>query len=98
MGIKRSINRMGVVTTDGFWIGFIETLHTQIVTANDTALSIICTLYRSLGHTKTSQFTLVLSWQRIYNSLPLTSAYIMFSNHTLNRFYRFINSSPLKRA
>jgi hypothetical protein len=36
-----------------------------------TTLPLIYTLYSSLGHTKSSRSSLVVSWQRIYNSLSL---------------------------
>jgi hypothetical protein len=33
------------------------------------------TLYTSLGHAKSSQSSLVVSWQRIYSSLTVTAAH-----------------------
>jgi hypothetical protein len=56
-------------------IWFIYTLYIQIVTTNITALSLIYTLYKSLGHAKSSQSSIVVSWQGIYNSLTVTAAH-----------------------
>jgi hypothetical protein len=53
-------------------IGFTDTL----CTPNNMVLLLIYTLYKSLGHTKTSRSSLVVSWQWIYNSLTVTA------NHT----------------
>jgi hypothetical protein len=42
-----------------------------------TALSLISTLYiKSLAHAKSSQSSLVVSWQRISNSHTVTTAYV----------------------
>jgi hypothetical protein len=55
--------------------------HLIYLTTSNTALSLIYTLYKSLGHAKPSQSSLVVSWQRIYNSL---------SPHSLIPFLPFI--------
>jgi hypothetical protein len=57
-------------------IGFIDTLNEYIQhrTPGNTVLSLFYTLYSSPLYTHYgSQSSLVVSWQRIYNSLPVTS-------------------------
>jgi hypothetical protein len=72
------------------WIlGLLPTFthHTELHVI--TALSLISTFYISLAHTKPSQSSLVVSWQRTYNSLTVTThfkcqcttAHMKFSLH-----------------
>jgi hypothetical protein len=46
-----------------------------------TALSLIYPLHKLLGHANSSQSSVVVAWQRIYNSFTVTTAYIMSSLH-----------------
>jgi hypothetical protein len=64
---------------DGIWIGWLDLLNTY--THNSelqavTAIWLIYALYKSLGQAKSSQSSLVVSWQRIYNILTVTTANI----------------------
>jgi hypothetical protein len=40
------------------------------------ALSLIYPLHMSLGHAKSSRYSLVVSWQRMHNNLTVTTAHI----------------------
>jgi hypothetical protein len=83
-----------VVTIDGVldWvIGFIDILYTQFLTAGNITLSPIYTIYRSQLHTdQCSQSSLVISGQRIYNSLTVTTAHKKYSFHRLIPFLPFL--------
>jgi hypothetical protein len=66
------------------WIYFTHTLSSYLQVS--IRLSTISILYKSLGHAKSSQSSLVISWQRIYNSLTVTTAHIKPSNYALIPF------------
>jgi hypothetical protein len=57
------------------------------------ALPLIYSLHKSLGNVKSSQSSLVVSWQRIYNSLPVTAAYIKSPFYKLTPLYSFSSHS-----
>jgi hypothetical protein len=45
------------------------------------------TLCKSLAHAKSSQFSLVVSWQRFYKSLPVATAHIEYCFNMLNLLF-----------
>jgi hypothetical protein len=59
-------------------IWLTDNLYILLGTTSNTALSLIYTLFRSIGHAKSSQCSLVVSWERIYNSLTVTSVHTKF--------------------
>jgi hypothetical protein len=70
-----------------FWIGFIDTLYTSLGTTGNYGAINGLTLYRSLLHTL-SVFSLLhsallVSWQRVGNSLTVTAAHseVFFAQH-----------------
>jgi hypothetical protein len=72
--------------------GFIDILYTSLGTTSTKALSLISTIYKSLRHAKSSQSSLVLSWQRIYNSPTVTAA------HMKSNYFLAISSQSLSPA
>jgi hypothetical protein len=53
------------------------------------ALSLIYPLHQSVGHAKSSQSSLVVSWQQICNSLTVTTAHIKSYFRMLTPLYSF---------
>jgi hypothetical protein len=68
-------------------MGFVDCYITHLAVTNNTALSLIYTLYSSPLHTHyCSQSSLVVFWQRIYNSFVDTAAQIRSSFHSIIPF------------
>jgi hypothetical protein len=55
------------------------------------ALSLIYPLPKSLGHTTSSQSSLVVSWQRICNSLTVTTTHIKSYFRRLTSLHSFVH-------
>jgi hypothetical protein len=79
---------------DGFWIGWLDLLapYTQYSELHTIiALSLIYTFYSSPLHTHYgSRSSLVVSCQRIYDSLTVTTAHMKSSLHSLFPFLPFL--------
>jgi preprotein translocase subunit SecG len=68
------------VIITGFWIGWLNLLTPSLQSLVITiiiALSLIYQPHKSLGHSKSSQSSIVVSWQWIYNSLTVTTAHML---------------------
>jgi hypothetical protein len=78
--------------------GFIDTLCTVLGTTGNTAHSLIYTLYSSPLHTHYgSQPSLVVSWQRTYNSLSLQITHGVFFSQP-NSFLTIILKLPIPKT
>jgi hypothetical protein len=86
------LSRIGNVRDllDGFWIGWFDLLtpytqHSELQAI--TALSLFSALHSSLQQTHYgSQSSLVVSWQRIYNTVVIPVSHMKFSLHSLIPF------------
>jgi hypothetical protein len=59
------MSRCTGVTVDGVWIGYwIYSHNSELQVRVLTVPSLVSKLYKSLAHAKSSQFSLVVSWQR----------------------------------
>jgi hypothetical protein len=58
---------------EGFWIVCSNWYVRHSTRIHNTALSLICILYKTLGHAKSSLSSLVLTWQGIYKGLAVTA-------------------------
>jgi hypothetical protein len=67
------------------WMIWFINLYTHLVTIIITIL-LISTLHVSLGQAKCSQSSLVVTWQRIYNSVTEITTHIKSSNHRLTSY------------
>jgi hypothetical protein len=84
--LQNIVTSQGVWILDGVWIGWLDLLPPFVTTINK-AISLIYTLYSPPLHTyEDSQSSLVVSWQRIYNSLTVSTAHSKSSLHSLIPF------------
>jgi hypothetical protein len=75
--------------------GLIDTLYTPLgTTLNYRAIAGLHTLQFTVTHALGSQSSLVVSWQRIYNSLTVTSQSMSFLAITLQLPTQFNSSAP----
>jgi hypothetical protein len=80
---------------DGFWVGWLDLLHlihSQLGNTGNTALSLFYTLCSSPLHTHwISKSSPVVTWQRIFNRLTVTSNHTWGSSlHSLIHFLPFL--------
>jgi hypothetical protein len=69
-----------------YWNFFYNLSESQTI----IALSLIYPLHKSLGHAKSSQSSLVVSWQRIYSSLTVTATHIKSSFRRLTPLHSVV--------
>jgi hypothetical protein len=75
------------------------TPYTQHSELHATQRYCLPTLYSSPLHThQDSQSSLVVSWQRIYNSLTITSNHTLSSLHSLINFFRVLPQLPTPKS
>jgi hypothetical protein len=75
-----------VTNNSGIWIGSLDlltSLQSLVITINYNG---IANLFASqtLGHARSSQSSVVISWQWIYNSLTVSTAHVKSSFHMLS--------------
>jgi hypothetical protein len=80
--VRGQVHQLSFSEPIGCWV-YWHAHHTELQLI--TALSLTYTLSKSLGHTHSS---LIVSWQRIYNSLTVTTTTATITAHTKSSFHR----------